>query len=73
MAASDARTKSDVPVHMAHARDDLNSEESLARFRTAAKRFNRKYLGTREKAIEQLKREGILTRSGKLSRNYGGK
>ncbi|HRK71484.1 MAG TPA: hypothetical protein PLA85_07835 [Micropepsaceae bacterium] len=73
MTASDARTKSDVAVHSAHAREDLNSEESLERFRTAAKRFNRKYLGTREKAIEQLKREGILTRSGKLSRNYGGK
>jgi len=73
MTESAARTKSDLIVHTARSRDDLDSEESLQRFRTAAKRFNRKYLGTREKAIEQLKREGILTRSGKLSRNYGGK
>jgi hypothetical protein len=49
---------------------DLSTPAGVEWFRKAADRFNKKVNRTPETALAQLVKEGILTKSGRLSKNY---
>jgi hypothetical protein len=49
---------------------DINSPEFMKRFRAATKRFNARATKSREAALAVLVKEGICTKTGKLTKNY---
>lgn len=49
-----------------------NERRMLAEFLKAADRFDRKHARSKEAASAQLQREGIITKSGRLTKRYGG-
>lgn len=49
---------------------DINSPDAVERFREAAKAFTKAATQSREAAIAVLVKEGIYTKSGKLTKNY---
>jgi hypothetical protein len=44
----------------------------LAAFMTAADAFDAKHARSKKAAREQLRKEGIITKSGNLTKRYGG-
>lgn len=50
----------------------VSEQRALEDFMKAAKAFDKKHNRSKATATRQLQKEGMLTRSGKLSRNYGG-
>ena len=49
---------------------DLDSPATAEAFRLAAEAYTRTATRTKEAAVRTLQREGILTRSGKLTKRY---
>jgi hypothetical protein len=49
---------------------DINSPDAVERFREAAKAFTKAATRSREAALAVLIKEGICTKSGRLTRNY---
>ena len=49
---------------------DLNTPEGVEMFRKAAAAFNKRKMRTPEMARQTLIAEGILTKSGRLSKHY---
>ncbi|CAN7539086.1 hypothetical protein [Pararhizobium sp. LjRoot238] len=52
---------------------DFGTPASLARFRKNADEFTKKHTSSREAALAVLKRAGITTASGKLSKRFSSK
>lgn len=48
------------------------TEKQLKEFRSAAKAVARKHRSSRKKALDFLRRSGVLTASGRLTARYGG-
>jgi hypothetical protein len=53
--------------------EDIGSPRALNHFKSLAGAFTRDATKSREKAIKTLKREGMLTASGKLTQRYSTK
>jgi hypothetical protein len=49
---------------------DINSPAFAAWFRLAAEEFNRKYTRSKRAALALMVKEGILTKTGRLTANY---
>lgn len=49
---------------------DMDSPATATAFRLAAEAYTKKATKTRAAALETLQREGILTKSGKLTKRY---
>lgn len=50
----------------------VSEERLLAAFMTAADAFDEKHTRSREAARAQLRKEGIITPSGRLTKRFGG-
>lgn len=51
---------------------DLGSPQSVAAFRIAAEKFTREATRTKKSALDLMVREGIVTKSGRLTKRYSG-
>ncbi len=49
---------------------DMNSPATLEKFENASKAYTLKAVKSKASAIKTLKKEGFLTKSGKLSKSY---
>lgn len=49
-----------------------SEKEQLKAMEKAFEAFNKKHTRSKEAARKQLQKEGILTPSGRLTKNYGG-
>jgi hypothetical protein len=54
-------------------RQELGSPASVERFRELASAFTKKATASKKAAMKVLKREGIVTARGKLTKHYSGK
>jgi hypothetical protein len=53
--------------------DPIGSEQRMLDvFLKAADQFDKKHGQSKEAALRQLRKEGIVTKSGKLTKHYGG-
>lgn len=49
-----------------------SERQLLDRLMAAADRFDAKHTRSKEAALKQLQKEGVLTKAGRLTRRYGG-
>jgi hypothetical protein len=54
-------------------KNDLGSPASVTRFRALASTFTAKAASSKKAAMNVLKREGIVTAKGNLTKRYSGK
>jgi hypothetical protein len=50
----------------------LSERELLQRFMAGADKFDAKHTRSKEAALKQLQKEGVLTKTGRLTQRYGG-
>ncbi len=61
------------PKKSSSSQHDLGSPASLKRFRESASAFTLKASSSKQAAISVLKREGIVTANGNLTKHYSAK
>lgn len=49
-----------------------SERELLRRFMEGADRFDAKHTRSKDAALKQLQKEGVLTKTGRLTQRYGG-